>query len=231
MGKKLFSLISFLSLFLIFALSVNAQSTAPTSSSGGVGLSPTLTAKQMLLEKRQEIKTTYQTKNQELKQEFKDKFAAIRDERKKVLAQNIDEKIAMMNKNHTTRLSEVLAKLEKILDRINTASETAKGKGLNTVSLDNAIANAKVAISSAKDAVSAQAAKVYNIQTSTDTTLKANVGVTVSMFRKDLNATHKIVVDAKQSVMKAEMELAKIRGEQKAMKKEGTTVTPSVTAK
>lgn len=145
--------------------------------------------------------------------EFKEKLQIIRDEKKKALVVRIDERIEKLNKNYVARFSESIKKLEAIFSRLKEKTAMLSASGTNVSMANNAIANAQTAIDSAKISLAEQEAKVYNIEVSSETGLKANVGRTVSQFRKDLRDVHKKVMDAKQAVRNVEKELAKIRKE------------------
>lgn len=145
--------------------------------------------------------------------QFKEKLQIIRDEKKKALVERIDERISKLNKNYVAKFSEAVRKLEAILNGLKEKTAIFTASGANVSMVDNAIANAQTAIDSAKISLAEQEAKVYNIEVSSETGLKANVGRTVSQFRKDLRDVHKKIVDAKQAVRNVEKELAKIRRE------------------
>jgi len=195
MGIKVLFSTLVVSLFLVLAISVDAQ----TDSVPPPPNAPIIKQPRDLLRDR--------------KEDFREKFQAIRDERKKVMVERIYEKISTMNKTHTARFSTVLEKLMMIIDKISQRTQNAKSKGIDTLAVDSAIAAAKTAIDAAKAAVVVQSAKTYSIEIASKSTLKTNVGSLVSMFRKDLKDVHKAVVDAKQAVQKAERELALARGE------------------
>lgn len=167
--------------------------------------------REMIIKDKQETRTILKDK----KEEFREKLKAIRDEKKRLVVERIDEKISTMNKNHTARFSKVLEKLEMILNRITQHAQNLKSKGIDTLKLDSAVASAKSAINAAKVAIEGQAAKTYTLDVASESRLKTTVGSIVSMFRKDLRDVHKTVVEAKQAVQNAEMELAKVRGEAK----------------
>lgn len=210
----MFLVLFILPLFL-FTVSVGAKSAV-----AGTTDSATTTTKQlplirekreMIIKDKQETRTILKDK----KEEFREKLKAIRDEKKRLVVERIDEKISTMNKNHTARFSKTLEKLEMILNRITQQAQNLKSKGIDTLKLDSAVASAKTAINAAKVAIDSQAAKTYTLDVASENRLKTTVGSIVSMFRKDLRDVHKTVVEAKQAVQNAEMELVKARGEHK----------------
>lgn len=180
MEKKFLSLVLFFLLVALFPSFVNAQ--IPISTNSGSSL------KGQRVERKQQIKDTVQMK----RDEFKARIQTIKDQRKKLLVERIDTKIAELNKKSTDKFSEVLARLQTHLDKISQSTKDEK------VLAD--IKTAQAAIDTAVAAVASQSAKVYTIQITTEQNLRINVGTTMSQFRQDLMATHKLVVNAKQAV-------------------------------
>lgn len=215
-------LVLFVLPLFLFIVSVGANSTvAGTTDSASTTTKqlPLIREKrEMIIKNREESRTILKDKREELKdkkEEFREKLQTIRDEKKRAMVERIDEKISRMNNTHTARFSKTLEKLEMILNRITEHGQNLKSKGIDTLKLDSAVASAKTAINAAKVAVESQSAKTYTIDVASENRLKTTVGSIVSMFRKDLRDVHKTVVDAKQAVQNAEMELAKVRGEHK----------------
>lgn len=216
--KLLFLVLFVLSLFLL-NISVGVKSavagTTDSASTTTKQLPLIREKREIIIKNRQETKTILKDK----REEFREKLQTIRDEKKRAMVERIDEKISRMNHTHTARFSKTLEKLEMILNRIAEHAQNLKSKGIDTSKLDSAVASAKTAINSAKVAIEIQAAKTYTMDVASETRLKTTVGSIVSMFRKDLRDVHKAVVDAKQAVQSAEMELVKVRGEQKGAEK------------
>lgn len=161
----------------------------------------------------QKIPNPLKTENgfRETKTQFREKLKSVKDERKKKLTERIDGKITNSNQKHAARFEAILDKLSKILERISQKASEVKAKGADTATLEEAIALAQNAIDSAKAEVSKQKEKTYLIQIpENEQGLKGEVGIVVSRFRGELKDVHKKVVEAKQAVMKAEMELAKL---------------------
>jgi hypothetical protein len=117
--------------------------------------------------------------------------------------------MASVNKKSTAKFSAVLERIQSILNRIIATAQNLKTKGVDTTALDSATASAQIAIDNAKAVVASQSAMVYVIQIASESALRENVGSTVSDLRLDLRDAHKAVIDAKQAVMNAAMELAK----------------------
>lgn len=234
--KILFSTIA-LSFLVLFSVNVYAQtdssnaiispSLAPIEKSGILNIplnKPNITDQKYLreketrelnLQKRKDainsIREDAKIKIEEQKALFKEKLNTIKDERKKIIVENIDTKIANINSRYALKFSEVLKKLDIVINKITERIESAKLNGVNSALTDSAISRAKTAIDNAKIAVDEQSTKTYTVQITTDTALRANTGAVVKQFRLDIMSVHKKVVDAKQAVQNAEKELAKLR--------------------
>lgn len=189
-------------------LSVVFLSLFPSVVSAETATSPS-TLKLQIKDLQQERKETItQTKGDilVLRDQFKARLQTIKDARKKLLVEKLDLNISQANAKHTARFSELLTKLQTILDKFS-ASTSALPNVLSDIN------NAQNAINIAKDAVASQSAKVYTIQITTEPNLKMNVGATVSQFRQDLMAVYKLVIDAKQAVQKLNTDREDIKKE------------------
>lgn len=210
MTKKLFAVFSIVFLF-IFVSSVNTQTSATTTNTTTKTSTPSaITPKLQRLELKQEMKNTILMKREEAKaiiktkrDEFKAKIETIKDQRKKILVERIDVKLATVNAKHTDRFTEVLSKLQQLIDNAN--ADTTK---------------AQAAINAAKTAVETQAAKTYTATITDETALRNNFGTTISQLRLDLMAVHKLVIDAKQAVQA-------LRKDKVIMEKEATRRVPN----
>lgn len=217
MLRKLLVLSSILFL-LLFTSNVNAQTSTDKPTTANTSAPSAVSPKQQRLEKmelKQQMKDTIQMKREEMstivktrREEFKAKIETLKDQRKKVLVERIDTKLSTVNAKHTDRFTEVLSKLQQLLDKVSAQATDAK------VLADIKIVQA--AIDTAKTAVETQAAKTYTATITDETTLRNNVGTTTSQLRQDLMATHKLVVAAKQAVQA-------LRKDKMIMKKEATT--------
>lgn len=182
-------------LVLVFVSGTNAQT---TTGSAAVDSATKLRQQMQLLqdqkreaigEMRDESKASISAR----KAEFQARLLTIRDLKKRLLVEQIDAKIKRINEKMTTRFMDALIRIQTFLDKFNQFA------GTNIV--PEAV-SAQLAIDAAKTAVDAQVAKTYTIEIGDDPTLKINVGKTVSQFRLDLTAVHKMVIDAKQAVQK-----------------------------
>lgn len=199
MTKKIIFFIAFIFIFSILSLTANAQSLTATSNDQSSSSASKLKDQAKLLQEqkretlikaREEARALMETK----REEFKVRLQTIKDEKKAALAERIDIKLNSVNKKHTDRFLEIVNKLQEFLDKMS--QDKTEPKQLTDIKL------AQDAVDLAKTSVEDQAAKVYAIEIVSETTLRANAGKTTSQLRKDLVATHKLVVDAKQALMK-----------------------------
>jgi len=109
-------------------------------------------------------------------------------------------------------MSQGLTKLSTILDKLSTQAASLKSSGKDTTTVDADITKAKTAITTAQAAVSAQTAKQYIPQVTTDATLRQNVATTFTQMKTDLEATHKTIQAAKDAVITVAKDLATLSG-------------------
>lgn len=217
--KKSAQMFSILLLSLILAAPVFAQTVTPASSATTPSTLSTargthMTMKQTLTQDRQAFQAQKQAFREKLTTEratFKQQLAKITDQRKQTLVTNINDRIASVSADKTTTMNAALSQMTTILNNITQQEQTLKTQGTDTTMLESAIAAAQQAITAADTSVTTQAGKVYTLTITNDATLRESVGQTVSQFRTDLSGVYQQVVSAKQAVMQAAMELAKIR--------------------
>lgn len=200
-------------LFLIFVSIVNAQDVTTSSAKATTDAKTKLKQQIQLVQEQKrtaifkatdEAKTLIQTK----REEFKANILKIKDQRKKTLVEKIDARIAEVNKNQTSRFSEILTTLQGFLDKIRQSATDTK--------VLEDIALAQSAIDLAKDGVNAQATKTYTMNITDDMTLRVNAGTVVSQFRKEITAVYELVINAKQAIQK-------LNAERNLIKKEATS--------
>lgn len=215
--------VSFLFVLLIFLFTHSAEAklvnSAPTSQQlFRTGFETSQDREEMREASRAAIKAKLE--------EFKQRIAQIRDERKKAIVEKINSKIQNANTRLTNKMNKALDKLAQILNGIKEKAEALKAAGEDTAILDNAIAAAETAIIDARTAVTAQAGKVYSVNITDEANLRNTIGQMVSQFRLDIQAVHKLVVNAKQAVAKAISELAKLGGVGNLRATDSSTLTP-----
>jgi hypothetical protein len=201
MARKLL-VILFPLLLLAFASAASAQSastkTAQAASGAASGAATKLKDQMQLLQEQRQtavakIKDDVKAVIQAKRDEFKLRIEIIKDQKKKALAVRIDARIAEVNNSHTKRFVNALAAIQIFLDKMRQSTD---------VKVLNEAAAAQTAIDTAKAAVDIQADKTYIMEVVDDSTLKLNAGTAVSQLRQDITAVHKLVIDAKQTVQK-----------------------------
>lgn len=180
------------------------------------------TMRELMQTKRTAAKETFQAK----RDAFKEKLQTIKDTNKQTMVQNIDTKMATMNQTHTDRFAGHLEKLEEILNKLTTRITELKSSGKDTEAAEAALAEAKTTLETAKTAVTTQAAKEYVATITSETTLRVNVGTTVSQLQADLRTTHKTVTAAKQALVTVAMEVKKLTGTPPETTPSPTSITP-----
>lgn len=183
----------------------NAHAQAPTQN-------PQQLFKTRLDTLNQQKREAIATKSATGMEEFKKRMAEIRDARKKAIVERIAVKIPNANTRLTNKMTDALTKLTQILNRIKNKAANLAASGQNTTALYTAITEAETAIASAKAAVEEQASKEYSANITTDAGLRSVIGQMVSQFRLDIQAVHKLMVEARQAVAEAIAEAAKLGG-------------------
>lgn len=188
MRVKLSYLLIFVLGILVLPLTVNAQTATSASDIKKQMTDLKIDRKNAISQIRQKTKEEIKT----LRSQFKERLQTIKDLKKQTITQKLDVDISSANRKHTARFGEVLTRLQKALDKIKV--DAADPKTLSEIKA----AQAKIDI--AKGAVASQSAKEYAIEIIDETTLRKNVGETISQFRNDLMQAHRLVVDARQAV-------------------------------
>ena len=185
--KKIASLVFFFALALIVSGPIYAQAV------------PSTTNRQMGRENERE--------------NFRSKLNSIRDEKKKAIVDRTDKRIVEINLSRTNIMTRHIAKIEEVLNKIETRAIEVEKRGKDISAVRAAIVTARTAIASAKSAVTAQAVKTYVINVTTEDSLGSAVSSTRTAFAKDLQAAHQSVVTARKSVRDVLTALAKVVGE------------------
>lgn len=178
-------------------------------------------------EELKDLKSDLKDKMQQAREEFKTKMAAIKDQKKQQLIANLDARIATMNKNRTSEMSDRLDRLTLILGKISTKEASLKTEGKNTTTLASDISAAQAAIDAAKTAVTNQAAKDYTMNITTDAALKNAASATIQQYKTDITAVFLKVKAAHQAVVKAYKDLGVLMGVTPTPSSAVTTVTPT----
>lgn len=141
---------------------------------------------------------------------LKTKLQTFRDKNKASIAARVNDNLAKVNMNRTEAMNRHIDKLLSILSRLETRVDGVTDK--DTTNANDAIADAKVAIDSAKQAVASQSAKDYTVTVTSETKIKTDVMAQREMLHTDLKAVHQLIVVARQALAKAISETAQLGG-------------------
>lgn len=121
-----------------------------------------------------------------------------KDQKKAALVEKINDTLAMINKKRTDQMNKNLDTMSKILSRLETYVNELTGK--DTTDAKKAIADAKSAITIVRTAVDAQSKKDYTLEATSEAIIRTDAKAARDSLHKDLKATRKLVIDAKQAV-------------------------------
>jgi len=159
---------------------------------------------------RQEALKDFQVK----REEFKKNVREIKSETKQKVLTNLVERFANINEKWVSHWENVLDRFSKILTKMEDKIENVEeNSGKDTKEVASAINEAKKVISSAREAVKAQAGKVYLPEVNDEATLGENVRLLISQFRSDLRGTFKYVQDARKATYNAFLKFKLLFGE------------------
>lgn len=168
-------------------------------------------------EKREEFKAELKIKREEAKTRietmrvsFKEDLEKIKDENKKISAEKIVDAIEALNIRLTDQLSDKVNQIENVLVSIESRIAKAESRGLDVTSVKAEVEKAKIAIASARTSISNQASKVYEVNVTSESTLRAEMKILRDTFNKDIKAVREKVKDAHVAVRVTATTLAKI---------------------
>lgn len=140
---------------------------------------------------REEAKTRMETRREEVKQ----RLSGIRDRAKQQRAEHLAEQFDRLNKKWTDHFMQLLDRYGTIVLKIQERADTAAANGKDTAAVKTSLQSAQTAIENARDAIVAQAAKAYTLDTSSLTAEAATAGgdqsELVSSFRTAFQDLHK----------------------------------------
>jgi DNA repair exonuclease SbcCD ATPase subunit len=166
-----------------------------------------LEIRENIQKKREERKVKIDALKEQLREKIKQKISA----KKQEIVERVYERINALNDLITNHYLNVLDRLEKILERIESRTAKAKLNGKDVSQVETAIEKAHQAINSAREAVKAQAEKVYQPPEITgEEKLKLEVGKLRKQLHDDLKAVEKLVKEARDAVRQAAVALAQI---------------------
>lgn len=134
---------------------------------------------------------------------LKERLAKFRDKKKAEKVLQIDANLNKINENRVAHFKKFLDNASKILSKLQALVNEAKTNGKDTAKAETSIANAKLAISSANSAASAQGTKEYTIEATSEGKVKDEARLSRDLLHSDLQSVKKLVTDAKQAVAAA----------------------------
>lgn len=218
---------------LIFSLvgSVSAVESTPTPSSSGEAPKERIDAqKKRAMELREGIKKTTTDfkvdvkqlqdqaakKRMQMNEKVASKSHTVKDEVRKKKVEKIDDMIAKLNVKYTSHYASIVAKLEATLAKVSERSERLSKAGADTKSVNDAVEKAMASLKKSREAVSAQAAKVYDVPVKSDDSAKADVSKVRKQLTQDVDALKEVVKSSQQAVREAAQALMEVERAHKA---------------
>ncbi|MBU6142220.1 hypothetical protein KGO95_03870 [Patescibacteria group bacterium] len=177
------------------------------------------------LQNVQAARQTLQQKRASEQADLKARLANIKDQAKAATVQQLDQRFTDINQNITSQWVNTLAILSDIVTKISSRADTLESNGADVSAVRTAVTAAQTAIDAARTGVTAQTAKTYPMNVTTDTTLKSVVSQVRDTLNTDLKATRDLLQAAHNMVAAAAQALNAVPG---ASQPEATT-TPATT--
>lgn len=172
---------------------------------------------QSVKEKREEFKTELENKKEEagikiieMKAKFKEEIKLVKDETKKIATENIIDNVQSLNIKFTNNLSDKINQIENVLISIESRIAKAETNGIDVTLIKTSIEKAKEAITLARNSVSIQTNKVYDVNITGETTLKTEMKNLRELFKKDIKSLNEQVKLAHVAVKNTAEALAQI---------------------
>lgn len=144
---------------------------------------------------------------------FQKNLTKIQDVRKHALLVKLNTFCQDINTKRTAKMSDMLTKLTDILTNITNRAATAQTAGKDITAVTTSVATAQQAITDAQTAVSAQAGTSCVLMFKSETSLRADVGYTISSMESTLKGIYTKVLAARTAVVAALKALAQVTGE------------------
>lgn len=172
---------------------------------------------QSVKDKRETFKTEMEVKKEgvkvkmvEVKANFKESLTKIKDEKKKISAEKIVDIIASLNTKLTVQFSAKIDQIENVLVSIESRISKAEERGLDVSSVKIEAEKAKIAIDTARIAISLQSSKVYEVNVTSEATLRVEMKKLRDTFSEDIKVVREKVKQAHVAVRNTATTLAKI---------------------
>lgn len=157
----------------------------------------------------------------------KEEFERIRNEKKRTIVQAVCARFKELNSNLTTHFTAALARMEKMLEKLESRLTKATQRGRDTSSCTETIATARAAISSAQSAIDTQQGNTYACEITDEATLGSTLSATKKTLTGDLKDTRDTIQQARQAVTNALRCAKDIRGIDEIPDTANTTNTTS----
>lgn len=171
-----------------------------------------------ILKSREEFKAQMETRKVELqakidvkREELKKKLAGIKNEKKIALSLNINDKFQALNKKAVERLAESVDRQEDAVKRLKERMSNPAFSSQNNSSVSVQIANAETKIAEVRAKLTAQSAKVYTVNVTTEAALKANTEAQRLALRSDIDVLHDSIKDVSELIRSAAKDLALVK--------------------
>ncbi len=135
--------------------------------------------------------------------QIRTKIQAFKDKQKAQIATRINTNLNKINQNQTDQMLKNLDLMSSLLDKLTARVNQGTPDIKDPATANQAIADARAAIDAARTAVEAQAQKDYTINVTTETKIKLDAKAQRDQLYKNIMATRKLVIDAKQAVSNA----------------------------
>ena len=157
---------------------------------------------------RAEVKT----KIEEHKSLLRERLQEIKDTRKQEAVERIDTQLNTINEKLTTMMASFVDQIERVLDGVESRADKAEANGKDVTEVRAKIAAADSAIADARIAIKAQAGKTYDMNITTEASLRTDVQSTRNQLKNDLEAVRATIKKAHEAVRAAIKSLAQIPG-------------------
>lgn len=198
-----------LSLLLLLALPIYAQDDDDIESDRP-RIEKRQEIRQEVRENREERIETRQTK----RAEFKERWAAIRDKNKQIVLERIDAQMNKVNENLTNMWQRLIDRMQELAGKLQTRIDALTADGKDTAAAQAALNEADAALTTAENAVAAQAEKDYVIEFADENGLRVGATTAKTALRADLKAVHDLVKAARQQLHEALVAAKEIAGEE-----------------
>lgn len=157
-------------------------------------------------EKRAEVKASMEARKDALRTELK----KVKDDRKKDVVLKIDARLEELNGKRLDHFSNVLGKLEDVLERIVLRADKAEQHGLDVAGVRTVISDALKGVETAKLAIQTQTGRIYTVRINEEKNIRADVGKAREALHNDLVKVREAVKTVHDAVRRAAVALAQI---------------------